>query len=160
MRMSKRMAAGTAAASMGIGGLVGAAVLAPAVSGAQAGDASSEASVERAAHPRAAHGGIDIAPLDEVAETIGTSSGELRQALGEGQTVAEVAEANGVDPDTVVDALVAGATERLEQGMAELPERMEGLVNGDFDRPVFAGHGRHHHGPPSGAVDEPPDGAS
>jgi hypothetical protein len=51
--------------------------------------------------------------LPLVAETIGISVDDLRTALEGGQTIAEVAEANGVDPQTVIDALVADATEHI-----------------------------------------------
>lgn len=66
--------------------------------------------------------------LDEIAELIGIEPEALRSALAEGQSIADVAEANGVDPDTIVDALVAQATERLEEIEAALPERMTELV--------------------------------
>ena len=48
-----------------------------------------------------------------VAETIGISTDDLRAALGDGQTIAQVAEANGTDPEDVIDALTTRATERI-----------------------------------------------
>ena len=48
-----------------------------------------------------------------IAEAIGIDVETLREELRTGATVAEVAEANGVDPQAVVDALVADYTERV-----------------------------------------------
>lgn len=66
--------------------------------------------------------------LQTVAEVIGVPVDELRAALADGQSIADVAEANGVDPQAVVDALVAEATARLDGLEAALPERMADLV--------------------------------
>jgi hypothetical protein len=51
--------------------------------------------------------------LESVADAIGIDESELRQQLIEGDSIAEIAEANGVDPQTVIDALVADYTERV-----------------------------------------------
>ncbi|MCP4226998.1 MAG: hypothetical protein GY773_26955, partial [Actinomycetia bacterium] len=53
--------------------------------------------------------------LDTVAEIIGIEADELKAALDEGQSLADVAEANGVHPDAVVDALIADAEARIEE---------------------------------------------
>src|SRR5690606_31442681 len=66
--------------------------------------------------------------LEVVAAIIGVEVDDLRTALREGQSIADVAEANGVDPDAVVDELVAQATERLAEVEEALPERMAELV--------------------------------
>jgi hypothetical protein len=55
------------------------------------------------------------AALRITAETIGIDVYELVEALRAGQTVAEVAEANGTDPQEVVDALTAAAAERIDR---------------------------------------------
>ena len=44
--------------------------------------------------------------------TIGISEDDLRAALQDGQTLAEVATANGVEPQAVIDALVRGGHDR------------------------------------------------
>ena len=62
------------------------------------------------------------------AEAIGITEDELRAALEDGQSIAQVAEANDVDVQTVIDAMVAAATERLEAAIDELPERMAEVV--------------------------------
>jgi hypothetical protein len=100
------------------------------------------------------------AGLDAAAEAIGIESEDLRQALMDGSTIAEVAEANDVDVQTVVDALVAEAEAHLDEAVADgrltedraaemkanLPDRIEAMVNGEGP----FGHG----GPPPAAEDE------
>jgi DNA-directed RNA polymerase specialized sigma subunit len=68
-------------------------------------------------HPRRS------AAIRATAEAIGIDAAELRGALRDGQTIAQVAEANGVDPQDVIDALVARSTERITK-----------VVNGDTAR--------------------------
>lgn len=84
---------------------------------------------------------------------LGISADELRQAREDGQTIAEVAEANGVALETVTDHLVDEATERLEERIAEVPERVEAMVNGEGPA---AGEGGHH-GPRGGMGPDGPD---
>lgn len=57
--------------------------------------------------------------LDEAAEAIGISEDELQTALDSGATIAEVAEANGVDRAVVIDAMVDAKAERIEAKVAE-----------------------------------------
>ena len=47
------------------------------------------------------------------AALLGIDVEELRAAFQDGQTLAEVADANGVDPQSIIDAQVASATERI-----------------------------------------------
>jgi len=58
-------------------------------------------------------------PLDALAEAIGIDAEELRTALEEGQTPAEVAEANGVSRAELVDAIVADMNEHLDQAVED-----------------------------------------
>ena len=71
---------------------------------------------------------------------------ELRAALEDGQSIAQVAEAEGVDVQVVIDALVADATERLEEAITDLPDRMTDVVNreGLPDRGGPGGPGGRH----------------
>jgi hypothetical protein len=87
---------------------------------------------------RAARNGAKLA-----AETIGIDATELRSQLRAGKTIADVARAHSVDPQTVIDALVAAATERIQDATdagkitaeraaamtAKLPERIAKFVN-------------------------------
>jgi uncharacterized protein (DUF433 family) len=60
--------------------------------------------------PRGAHG-------DVVAEALGMTVEELHEALKDGQTIAELAEAKGVALEDIADAVVAAQTERLQQAV-------------------------------------------
>lgn len=57
--------------------------------------------------------------LEGAAEAIGIEADALREALQSGQSIADVATANGVDPATVVDALIADAEARLADKVAD-----------------------------------------
>ena len=107
------------------------------------------------------HGGHGGGPgLDVAAEVLGLSEDELRDALGtDGATLADVAEEQGVDLDTLVDALVTAQQERIaeavadgritqdeaDQRLADLEDRVTALVNSD-DLPRGGHHGWGRHG--------------
>jgi hypothetical protein len=88
-----------------------------------------------------------LATLDEAAAAIGIDVSDLRTALQDEQTIAEVATANGVDPQTVIDALVAAFNVKIDEAVANgritaelaaekkenAPERITALVNGEFE---------------------------
>lgn len=57
--------------------------------------------------------GERLGRLEIVADTIGIDVSDLWQELRSGSTIADVAEANGVDPQTVIDALVADAEQHI-----------------------------------------------
>ena len=67
--------------------------------------------------------------VEAAAEAIGISEDDLRTQLRDGQTLAEIAEANGVDRQAVVDALVAAGEEQLAELEATLPERMDDVMD-------------------------------
>jgi hypothetical protein len=104
--------------------------------------------------------------LTTAAETIGIPADELRAALEDGQTLAEVATANGVEPQAVIDALVADVTTRLDEAvadgridqadadarLAELTERITTAVEEGF--PARDGAGRE--APDEQAADDEP----
>lgn len=123
---SKRTILGATAFSLALAGagLTGALLGTPTSSSAQ--DNSTETTDTASSSPRFEHRGDGLAAA---AGAIGISEDDLRTALADGQSIAQVAEANGVDVQTVVDALVAEATDRLETALAELPSRMTDLVN-------------------------------
>ena len=91
-------------------------------------------------------GGCD---LDDAAEAIGIEESALREALDGGQSIAEVAEANGVEVQDVIDAMVTAKTEDLAEKVAEgrltqdeadeksadLETRITDQVNGAEDPP-------------------------
>ena len=56
--------------------------------------------------------------LETVAELVGTDVDTLAQSLRDGQTIAEIAQANSVDPQTVIDTLVTAAGTRIDEAVA------------------------------------------
>ncbi len=156
---TQRTLLGAAAFSLALagGGVAGALLGTPNLSGAQDDAQGDTPAVEATVTERAPHGGEGLATA---AEALGLTEEELRAALAEGQSIAQVAEAEGVDVQIVIDALVAQATEHLEEAIDDLPERMEALVNreGLPDR-GRGGPGGGHHGP-RGPMDEGLDAAA
>ncbi|MCU0267988.1 MAG: hypothetical protein MUF83_05005 [Acidimicrobiales bacterium] len=92
------------------------------------------------------HGGR---PFEVAATAIGIDVDDLRAAVEGGQTIAEVAQANGVDPQVVIDALVADLTDHVNQEvadgrhtqaeadtiLADAADRASDLVNGELPAP-------------------------
>lgn len=86
------------------------------------------------------------AALDLAASTIGIDRSALVKALRDGKSVADIAQANDVDPKTVTDALVAAAAKKVDTAVTNgridadraatikerLPDRVAKLVNGDL----------------------------
>jgi hypothetical protein len=103
--------------------------------------------------------------LDVAASAIGVDASELRDALHNGSTLAQVAQDHGVDPQTVIDALVADTQQHLadkvtsgeitqdqaNEHLADATQRITDFVNnGKPERPD---------GPPpaDGSEDAPAD---
>ena len=150
--MSKRIPSLVLAGSLGLAGMVGGLVVAPAVASAATGDTTAAAAVsERVTRISDAlaglvgdgsitqeqadevattlaerfpgrgpggHGGGRVS-LDVAAETLGVTEDELRTALQGGQSLADVAAAEGVEKQVLVDALVAAANAHLDEEVAE-----------------------------------------
>jgi membrane-bound lytic murein transglycosylase B len=143
MRISRPIAVTALLAAALAGALGGVLLLGP---------ASADTSTDAAGPTSSAGAAATAAPcrrgLGDVADAIGIPTDELRAALRDGQTLAEVAEANGVDPQRVVDVLVENGTAlldaavaagRIDQATADeressLPERAADLVNGELER--------------------------
>lgn len=105
--------------------------------------------------PRLRHGiGRGLVAVQEAADFLGMSGRELIEALRDGSTLAEIAQANEVDPNELIDHLVGVAEERLGEAvadgriteeekaerLAEATEHITDLVNGELERP-FLGEG-------------------
>ena len=146
--MKKLLATAVTAAVLASGGV--------AVAGAT-GDSGSSApatatSTDQAAHPRA-HRRLQVAKLalSTSAKTIGISAKDLVTQLRDGKTVAEVAQAHDVDPQTVEDAITKAIDDRIDQAVAagkleepraatlkdKVAERVQKFVE---DTPPRAGH--------------------
>ena len=117
---------------------------------------------------RGGPGGGGRFDLAAAATALGLTEAELRTALeAEGTSLADVAEDQGVEVDTLVDALVAAAEERIAQavedgemtqeqadeGLADLEQRVTDRVNSDRPGPhgrPGGGPGRHGSAPTDG----------
>ena len=87
--------------------------------------------------------------LDDAAEAIGIDEADLRAALEDGDTIADVAEANGVDVDDVIESMVEAKevhiAEKVEEGritqeeadekLADVEAKITDRVNGVEDAP-------------------------
>jgi transposase-like protein len=60
------------------------------------------------------HGGLRVAG-EAAATTIGVTPQDLRRQVRSGKTIAQVATEHGVDPNTVVNAIVAAVTQQIDQ---------------------------------------------
>jgi hypothetical protein len=162
-------------AALAGGGVAGALIGAPAISGAQEEPTTTTTVApdgtkappdatggdDRPDGKPGCHGELHGAKLEVAAKAIGISVDDLRTALDSGKTIADVANDNKVDPQTVIDALVADASARIDQAVkdgkldqaradeekAELPARVKDFVNGVRPERGFGGPGGHHHGP-------------
>lgn len=78
------------------------------------------AAVEEARPERGHRGpGKGIKGGEAAADALGITTHELREALRDGATIADVAALQGVDVQAVIDAMVAEAEERIAQAVAD-----------------------------------------
>ena len=104
---------------------------------------------EHRGHGKRGHDRFDAAECAELATLVGAADcAALKTALRDGQTPAEIAESNDIEPQTVIDALVAEMTaeidakvdsgaiteERAATIRTQLTEMITGFVNEGFDR--------------------------
>jgi flagellar hook-basal body complex protein FliE len=101
--------------------------------------------------------------IDSVAKILGVSSDDLKKALRDGKSIADIAKSKNVDVNTVIDKLVTDATKRVNDAVANgkltkeqaakitdsLKQHITAFVNGEA--PKFGGFGGRHGGPPMGA---------
>lgn len=97
--MRKKLATYALAGAVGVTGIAGAALVAPAVSYAASGDSS------RLENRKVA------------AEVLGVTRDELRTAAREGRTLADLAREKDVSQDVLVDALATAENRRLAQAV-------------------------------------------
>jgi uncharacterized protein YidB (DUF937 family) len=107
------------------------------------------------------HGGAFEAGLDTVATTLGMTEAELRTALRDGTTIADIAKDKGVSVDTLVTKLVDAAGDRIDQAVTDgkltddqatklqegLKDRITAMVNGTRPPGGPGFGGRHGFGP-------------
>jgi ribosomal protein S20 len=105
LRASRAVAATAVVAALAGGGVLGQSLAATTVAGAQT------ANDQRPG----GHG----PNLDAAAQALNLSAGDLRSKLEDGNTTIEVAQAQGVDVQKVIDAMVADATAHIEQDVKD-----------------------------------------
>ncbi|HEC10863.1 MAG TPA: hypothetical protein ENI86_15055 [Acidimicrobiales bacterium] len=169
--MKKRIAA---LASVPVLVLGGAAVAGAQTGGDDPSDTGSDpAPVEAPAPDHVGRRGPRFGGPEAMAEALGMDPSELRDAVRSGQTIAEIAESQGVDIDAVIADLVDKAEARVAEldnpqlterfDAEKLTERLTALVNGEIP-PGGPGHrGPGHRGPGAGGgapEDAPAEGAS
>lgn len=138
MASPKIIAAAAVTGALALGGLTGAVLGVPGVSGAE--KAATPTSTTVAAGPSGQNGGQRAAGpgrgmrggagLDAAAKVLGISADDLRTELQGGKSLADVAKEKGVDKQKLIDALVADATTRLDQEKAKLPDQIAKMVDG------------------------------
>lgn len=147
--------AALAIASVVGGGITGAVLTSPAVALAQTAEdqatddtpSTSGDVVDREARRGSRFGGRLLgAASEDVANILGMTVDEIRDAVRAGSSVADLAAANGADLQQVIDLLVVQAQERLDEAVAdgrltaaEAAEKVAGIetrvtemVNGEF----------------------------
>jgi ribosomal protein S20 len=105
LRASRVVAATAVVAALAGGGVVGQSIAVTAVAGAQTGNNQ----------PPGGHG----PKLDAAAQALNLSVDDLRSKLDNNTTLAQVAQAQGVDVQKVIDAMVADATAHIDQAVQD-----------------------------------------
>lgn len=149
MQPKKLIGAAALTAMLAGGGVAGALIGVPSLSGAQTGTTTTAPAATDNAPPPAAgdrgHRGPrgGGAGLEAAAKALGTTAADLRTSLKGGKTIAEVAKEKGVDLNKVTDAMVAAETKAIDRRAADakanLPERVKDQVNNTL--PDRGGHG-------------------
>ena len=126
---TNRKLLGAAAFSLALagGGAAGALLGTPSLSGAQDGTEDTADAPGRRRRPRSARRAPGPVPRT-AAEALGITEDELRTALEDGQSIAQVAEADGVDVQTVIDASSPTARSGSKRPSTTCPDRMAELV--------------------------------
>jgi hypothetical protein len=98
--------------------------------------------------------------LDTVAKALGISSTDLRAALAEGQSVADIAKSKNVDLNTVIDALVNDTTSKIDAAVkaghlsqdraTKLKSSLKEMITKALDNKYSVGGGRFGRGDRSG----------
>jgi len=154
MRAKTMLAAGAVAVSIAAGAGAGALLFTPTSSIAQSASTTAPTTDPGYGDGRHLERGLGVVggpgvELGVAAKAIGITEDQLRTELQSGKSIAEVAKAHDVDPQKVIDALVADAKARLQQAEADLPSRITAMVNGQMP---FGGAQRRHFAGPGGGL--------
>lgn len=105
-----------------------------------------EPAAEASAHPRRHHARQLLrGAVKTSAEVIGITPKELAAELKAGRSIAEVAEAKGVETSKVTDALVAKGTARIDQAVANGKITAERAAKAKARLPKLADRIVNHH---------------
>lgn len=164
MKHRKIVAAVGVTAALATGGVIGATLGIPNISGAQ--DSPTTTTAPEAS-PRGGHAAMGPfrgaglgSNLEAAAKALGLTVDELRTAMKDGKTLADVAADQGVDKQQVVDALLADAIAMQDERVADgtitqeqadrqaqkVNERVTACVNGEGFGGGIGHHGGHGHG--------------
>jgi predicted DNA-binding ribbon-helix-helix protein len=162
-RTTKRAVAAAAfAATLTGGALFGAVLGTPTTSGAQSSGetTTTTASGEDGAGDRPERGhhgfGFGGSDLSVAAEALGLTEDELRERLSNGDTLAEIAEAEGVAVDGLIDTLVEAGREAIDEAAADAKANLEDRVTDLVEEGLPGGDGfPGGHGPGPGHQGDP-----
>jgi uncharacterized protein (DUF433 family) len=140
MKLTQIIATATTAAVLGTAGVsIAGATADGGTASKPSATAGDTAAANRSAPKRHHRRQVVRQALEVAAQTIGIDKADLVKELRAGKTVAEVATAHNVDPQTVIDALVRAATEKIEaaktagkltaEKAAKLEERLPDAVS-------------------------------
>jgi hypothetical protein len=116
--------------------------------------------------------GMSTSDITDAAKVLGMTDAELKAELEAGKSVADVAEAKGVDLQGIIDAMVAADTAKTEAAVtagtmtqAQADERLANLAQHVTDEVNatglgHGGRGGQGHGPSGGAGDDAQDPAA
>jgi len=154
MRKQKTVAAVAMTVALAGGALIGSTLGNPLASGAQNNPTTTTTAPANGSQPgKGGHGpgpgrggfggGVE---LETAAKTLGITTDELRKQLEAGKSLADVAKAQGVSKQKLIDALVAAGEKRLAEEKAALPDQVAKMVDathtpGEGGEPGFGGHG-------------------
>jgi uncharacterized protein (DUF433 family) len=123
-------------AALAAGGVAGATLGVPGISGAQSNPtttttaANTKSDGTKTDSQRPGRGGFGRGvELEAAATALGISTDDLQTELKAGKTIAEVATEKKVDKQKVIDAIVAAGEKRLDEAKAKLPEQAANLVD-------------------------------
>jgi hypothetical protein len=142
------VAAGVVVAAVTVGGVAGALIASPGRSGASnspgaSTSATSNSTPSVGSHVRGFRGpglGVGKDVMDAAAKALGLSTADLFNKLSDGKTtIADVAKAQNVDVQKVIDAMEAVANSQIQD-----------IVNKPFPVPQFPGKGAYGNGPMMG----------
>ena len=145
MNNRKHITAVALSAAIVGGGVAGATLGVPGISGAQNDQSTTTEKGDKSSDAQRGEFRKGGAAIEAAVDALGISTDDLRSALQEDKTIADIAKEKGVDKQKVIDAMVAAEEKQLEEMKSEIPDRMAKLVDGEM--PMGRGGPGGHVGP-------------